>query len=68
MGGGRPATVIGWGVTERGSLSNALLEATVPMVSDAGCGARGGSDFTPPRWCARAAATLTPAAVTPVDR
>ena len=42
---GKTATVIGWGVTERGSLSNALLEATVPMVSDAGCAGAWGSAF-----------------------
>ena len=35
---GDTATVIGWGATrEGGSGSNALKEATVPIVSDAGC-------------------------------
>jgi hypothetical protein len=42
---GKTATVIGWGVTESGSLSNVLLEATVPMVSDSGCMSAWHTDF-----------------------
>jgi hypothetical protein len=46
---GKTATVIGWGVTEHGTLSDTLLEANVPMVSDAYCsgGRVFGSDFDP---------------------
>ena len=35
---GVSATIIGWGETESGSLSDTLLEAAVPMRSDAYCG------------------------------
>ena len=46
---GRTATIIGWGTTEFGGLSNALLEANVPTVSDAFCSGPGvhGSAFRP---------------------
>jgi secreted trypsin-like serine protease len=33
-----PAWIIGWGVTEKGTASQQLLEADVPMRSDAMCG------------------------------
>jgi secreted trypsin-like serine protease len=42
---GDTATVIGWGVTEANALSDRLLEATVPMRSDADCSAVWGSRF-----------------------
>jgi secreted trypsin-like serine protease len=42
---GKTATVIGWGVTESGTLSDDLLEATVPMVSDTRCTQVWGSTF-----------------------
>ena len=42
---GKPARIIGWGTTETGELSDRLLEANVPMVSDATCSAAWGSDF-----------------------
>jgi hypothetical protein len=45
--GGTPATVIGWGTTELGTPSNALLEATVPMISDEQCAAQYGGGFDP---------------------
>jgi trypsin len=41
----RSATVIGWGVTESGNLSDQLLEATMPMTSDADCGSAWGARF-----------------------
>jgi len=46
---GVPATIIGWGTNDVGDLSFPLLEATVPMVSDASCGGGDvfGSDFHP---------------------
>jgi secreted trypsin-like serine protease len=42
---GKDATIIGWGTTENGALSDQLLEATVPMVSDAGCTDVWGNSF-----------------------
>src|SRR5215208_1651452 len=44
---GKTATVIGWGVgpTNGSGISDDLLEATVPMVSDSGCGQVWGSAF-----------------------
>jgi trypsin len=45
--GGRTATVIGWGLTEAGALSDQLLEATVPMTSDADCTTAWKSEFQP---------------------
>jgi secreted trypsin-like serine protease len=45
-GPGDAATIIGWGTTESGFLSNQLLEATVPMESDAGCADDWGSEFS----------------------
>jgi secreted trypsin-like serine protease len=46
---GKTATVIGWGVgpTNGSGLSEDLLEATVPMVSDSGCTQAWGSMFHP---------------------
>ena len=46
---GKTATVIGWGVgpTNESGLSDNLLEATVPMVSDSGCTQAWGSMFHP---------------------
>ena len=35
------ATVVGWGKTESVAISHVLLEATVPMRSDAFCGGAG---------------------------
>ena len=43
---GDPATIIGWGTTEGGDLSDRLLEATVPMVTDAFCKQVWGSRFS----------------------
>ncbi|HWL35595.1 MAG TPA: serine protease [Frankiaceae bacterium] len=46
FGAGDTATVIGWGATsEGGSGSNSLKEATVPIVSDAGCTASYGVQY-----------------------
>ena len=40
------ATIIGWGTTSSGGpTSNALLEATAPMVADSTCESAYGSDF-----------------------
>jgi trypsin len=44
-GPGRTATIIGWGTTGGSSLSNSLLEARVPMTSDASCASVWGSSF-----------------------
>lgn len=44
---GTPATVIGWGTTELGTPSDALLEANVPMISDEQCAAQYGGGFDP---------------------
>jgi secreted trypsin-like serine protease len=41
---GAAATVIGWGTTERGGLSDELLQATVPMQSDTTCASAWGSE------------------------
>jgi hypothetical protein len=43
---GKTATIIGWGTTEQGGLSDDLLEAPVPMQSDAGCTNAWGSSFS----------------------
>ncbi|MEV7244790.1 S1 family peptidase [Streptomyces sp. NPDC003236] len=43
---GTTARILGWGTTsESGSSSNQLRTATVPVVSDAGCGSSYGSDY-----------------------
>jgi secreted trypsin-like serine protease len=43
---GTTARILGWGTTsESGGSSNQLRTATVPIVSDAGCGTSYGSDF-----------------------
>jgi secreted trypsin-like serine protease len=42
---GATATIIGWGTTEQGGLSDQLLQATVPMTSDASCSDAWGSEF-----------------------
>lgn len=42
---GKTATIIGWGRTETGELSDELLEATVPMQSDANCAGAFGPEF-----------------------
>ncbi|QNP69400.1 serine protease [Streptomyces roseirectus] len=43
---GTTARILGWGTTsENGSSSNQLRTATVPVVSDSGCGSAYGSDF-----------------------
>jgi trypsin len=44
---GKDATIIGWGITEDGVLSDNLLEATVPMVADADCTDVWGGSFRP---------------------
>jgi hypothetical protein len=48
--GGTAATIIGWGTTQPGnpgSVSNLLLEANVPMISDAQCASQYGGAFDP---------------------
>ena len=73
---GATATVIGWGDTEGTGpsgfpgLSDELLEAEVPMRSDAYCAATtcGTRSSAPRRWSARAVARPTPAAATPAAR
>jgi trypsin len=42
---GAAATIIGWGTTEHGGLSDELLEASVPMQSDANCSSAWGAGF-----------------------
>jgi hypothetical protein len=43
---GVPSTIVGWGTTSyRGPESNELLEAQVPLVSDAACDEAYGGDF-----------------------
>jgi len=48
---GRTARVAGWGDTDKSALSDAfpldLMEASVPLVSDADCGIRYAPDFRP---------------------
>jgi Trypsin/PASTA domain/PKD domain len=43
---GTPARIIGWGTTsEGGSVSNLLLEADVPLITDAACDEAYGAEF-----------------------
>ena len=72
-GPGVQATVIGWGVTENGVQSNSqLLEAKMPMLSDATCAGPQPTGWARSsrrrRWCAPAAARPTPAGATPAGR
>ena len=62
------ATVVGWGVTETARSPTRCSRPPSRWSPTPAAPASWGSDFTPPRWCARAAATLTPVAVTLVDR